>query len=246
MGPLASAEFMVKLVHATPALVDQDHYPMTLDSTPQIPDRPSALEGRGPDPLPAIVEVVRRLERSGCAVIAMPCNTVHHWFDSIQAATILPVLHIADAVAQALRDEVPNAARIGILGGTVTSQMGIFSKRLGTEWEWIYATDEELTTLVLPAIAAVKAGNLKMGRELFLLASTRLASRGIDALVYACTEISVVLGSSDVSVPVVDSMDALAKHTIRHLEALPPRASAMAAIPADARSHLPGVQAHEQ
>jgi aspartate racemase len=220
MGPLASAEFMVKLVQATPARIDQDHFPTTLDATPQIPDRPSALDGRGPDPLPAMVEVIRRLEQAGCAMITMPCNTVHHWYDRLQAETRLPIVHIADAVAVALRTAVPKAKRIGILGSTVTSRLGIYSKRLGPEWEWAYASEDELANWVMPAVAAVKAGNLATGRELFLAATQRLAERGLDAMVYACTEIPVVLKLDDVAVPVIDSMQALASHTVRFAQGL--------------------------
>ena len=50
MGPLASAMFMVQLVEATPAAFDREHFPHTLDSSPHIPDRPSAITGLGPDP----------------------------------------------------------------------------------------------------------------------------------------------------------------------------------------------------
>jgi aspartate racemase len=220
MGPLASAEFMVRLVHATPAQVDQEHFPTTLDATPQIPDRPSALEGRGPDPTSAIVEVIRRLEQAGCAVIAMPCNTVHHWYERLQAETQLPILHIADAVAAELRERLPNAKRVGILGSTVTTRLGIFSNRLGTAWEWVYASEDELAKLVMPGVAAVKAGDLVKGRELFLSATRQLAKRELDVLVYACTEIPVVLKPEDVGVPVIDSMDALAKYTIRYARGL--------------------------
>jgi aspartate racemase len=220
MGPLASAEFMVKLVCATPARFDQEHYPTTLDATPQIPDRPSALDGRGPDPMPAMVAVLRRLEQAGCAMVTMPCNTVHHWYDRLQAQTRLPMVHIADAVAAALRAQVPKAKRVGVLGSTVTSRLGIYSNRLGSEWQWVYASEDELARLVMPAIAAIKAGDLSTGRRQFIEAAHRLVERGLDALVFACTEIPVVLTATDVPVPVIDSMEALAIHTVRFAQGL--------------------------
>ena len=45
MGPLATADFLAKLCHATPAVRDQDHFPVTIESAPQIPDRLAALNG---------------------------------------------------------------------------------------------------------------------------------------------------------------------------------------------------------
>lgn len=220
MGPLASAEFLVKLVRATPASLDRDHFPTTLDSSPQIPDRPSAIEGRGPDPLDAMVVVARALEAAGCSLIAMPCNTVHHWYDRLAAASSLPIVHIADAVAAQLRRIAPQARRIGVLGTTVTSRLGVYSKRLGNEWEWVYPTEEELQTLVMPGAAAVKSGDLAQGRALFHEAVQRLAARGVDALVLACTEIPVVVSQADCPILIIDSSEALAQYTIATAQAL--------------------------
>ena len=214
MGPLASAEFVVKLVHATPARCDQEHFPVTMDSSPQIPDRPSAIYDNGPDPMPAMVQVLRSLESAGCALVAMPCNTVHHWYDRLAAQTTLPIVHIADAVAARLQEVSPQAKRVGLLGSAVTSQLEIYPHRLGYEREWIYATQAELDELVLPAIAAVKAGDLKRGRALFLESIQRLMVRGPEVIVLACTEIPVVVNQADVSLPLVDSTEALAAHTV--------------------------------
>ena len=214
MGPLASAEFVVKLVHATPAKTDQDHFPTTLDSSPQVPDRPTAIYSDGPDPLPAMLEVIRRLESSGCDLIVMPCNTVHHWYERLTPLTSLPILHIADAVAVRLRELAPEARRVGIMGARVTSRLGVYSERLGQKWEWVYPSEDALDTLVMPAVAAVKAGDLAQGRALFLKALHQLFEQGIDAVVYACTEIPVVLTSADVPVPAIDSTEALARHTV--------------------------------
>jgi aspartate racemase len=217
---MASAEFVVKLVQATPAKFDQEHFPTTLDSSPQIPDRPSAIYSNGPDPLPGITEAIRRLEASGCALIAMPCNTVHHWYDRMTPLTSLPILHIADAVGARLRELAPHAKRVGVLGARVTSELGIYSKRLGDEWEWVYADDEALRTLVMPAIAAVKAGDLVTGRALFLDAVRGMLALNLDAIVYACTEIPVVLNQADVPLPVIDSTEALARHTVAAAQAM--------------------------
>jgi aspartate racemase len=220
MGPLASAEFAVKLVQATPAKTDQDHFPTTLDSSPQIPDRPASIYGSGRDPLQAIAEVIKRLESAGCALIVMPCNTVHHWFDRVTPLTSLPILHIADAAAVRLRELAPGAKRVGVLGARVTCKMEIYSRRLGSEWDWVYPSDDALSTLVMPAVAAVKAGDMPQGRRLFLKALQQLLDQGIDAVVYACTEIPVVLTPADVALPAIDSTEALARHTVAFAQAM--------------------------
>src|SRR5690606_23936695 len=79
MGPLATVDFMQKLVAATPASRDQEHVPALISAIPQIPDRTRAFQGHGASPLPAMLACARRLEAAGAGVIVMPCNTAHIW-----------------------------------------------------------------------------------------------------------------------------------------------------------------------
>ena len=53
MGPLATIDFMRKVLIATPAASDQDHVPMVVSSIPQVPDRTAAFRGEGISPLAA-------------------------------------------------------------------------------------------------------------------------------------------------------------------------------------------------
>lgn len=213
MGPLATADFLAKLAHATPAGRDQDHHPVTVDSTPQIPDRVSALEGRGDDPLPWLIAGAARLDAAGCAFIAMPCNTAHLWHARLAAASALPVLHIADAVAAELGD----TDCVGLLGTSATLGCGLYQKRLGSARRWLLPETGEMDAWVSPGIAAVKAGDLRTGGTLLRGAARKLAARGAGALVLACTEIPLVVGPADVpGALVVDATFALARHAVAH------------------------------
>jgi aspartate racemase len=220
MGPLATADFLAKIAHATPAACDQAHFPVTVDSTPQVPDRTAALEGRGPDPLPWLVAAARRLESADCAVIAMPCNTAHCWHERLAAMVRTPVLHIADAVGH----ELGSARRIGLLGTSATLEQGLYPRRLGADREWLLPDADEMRLLVTPGIAAVKAGDLRSGGRLLRSAARKLATRDAEAIVLACTEIPVVVGPGDVVGPtVIDATFALARHVVAHAAALAAR-----------------------
>ena len=54
MGPLATVDFMAKLLTATPAARDQQQIPVVAWNVPQIADRQKALAGLGPSPLPQL------------------------------------------------------------------------------------------------------------------------------------------------------------------------------------------------
>ena len=74
--------------------------------------------------------------------------------------------------------------------------------------------------MVMPAVAAVKAGELSKGRSLFLAAMQELLDQNVDAVVLACTEIPVVLTQADVPLPIIDSTDALARYTVKRALAI--------------------------
>jgi len=210
MGPLATADFFAKLVAATPAARDQDHFPVSIDSTPQIPDRVAAMEGRGEDPLPALLAAARRLVDAGCALIAMPCNTAHLWHDPLAAALPVPVLHIADAVAAQL-----GAARtVALMGTTATLRSRLYPQRIGGTREWIQPTEREMVEAVMPGVAEVKRYRVDEARALIVPVARRLAASGVDALVLGCTEIPIAVRQDDCAVPVIDATRALAEATI--------------------------------
>jgi aspartate racemase len=52
MRPAATADFYQKLIQATPAKADQDHFKVLIFSNPHVPDRTAAIRGEGPSPSP--------------------------------------------------------------------------------------------------------------------------------------------------------------------------------------------------
>ncbi|HSV52595.1 MAG TPA: amino acid racemase, partial [Burkholderiaceae bacterium] len=164
MGPLATVDFMHKLLDATPAEFDQDHVPIVVSSIPQIPDRSAAFRGNGSSPLAAMIESGRRLSSAGAELVVVPCNTAHLWFNELRAALDLPMLHIVDAALEDVLAMVEPSAPIGLLCTDATLASGLYverSQRSATssaQRRWELPTDQEMRTLVMPGIEAVKAG----------------------------------------------------------------------------------------
>ncbi|MGG5819751.1 aspartate/glutamate racemase family protein [Falsiroseomonas sp. HW251] len=216
MGPLASAEFMRRLTLLTPAARDQDHIPAVLWSDPRVPDRSAARLAGGEDPLPALLRGIHGLQQAGCGAIAIPCNTAHGWFDAMQAATPLPILHIVDAAAAELaRLGVPQG-RIGVMGTAGTLAMRLYQQRLDARgYDCLVPTEQEMASLVTPAIARVKANEVAEAYEALAEAARRLAGRGARAVVLGCTEIPLGIAAGPaLPFPVCDTIDALARAAI--------------------------------
>lgn len=218
MGPLASAHFMTRLTLLTPAQRDQDHIPVILWSDPRIPDRGAARTGQGPDPLPALVKGIRGLEAAGCGAIVIPCNTAHGWFDAMQAATPLPILHIIDAAAADLRRQRVTPGPIGIMGTATTLAMRLYQDRLEAQgWSCLQPDVGEMVRLVNPAIEAVKANRVADAYAPLAEMVALLHARGARAIVLGCTEIPLGIQAGPwetLGVPLMDTIDALAQAAI--------------------------------
>lgn len=218
MGPLASAQFMLRLTLLTPAERDQDHVPAVLWSDPRVPDRAAAWNGTGPDALPMLARGLRGLAAAGCGAVAIPCNTAHGWIEGMRAATTLPILHIVEAAAADLRRQAVPRGCIGVMGTAATLAMRLYQDRLAEAgWPCIEPTADEMARLVVPAIAAVKAGRL--GDAYPPLAETvqSLRRRGAQAVILGCTEVPLGLQArpcGDLGVTLVDTIDALARASI--------------------------------
>lgn len=218
MGPLASAQFMVRLTLLTPAERDQDHIPTVLWSDPRVPDRTKGrLEGAA-DPLPWLLAGVEGLRQARCAAIAIPCNTAHGWYEPMQAAAGVPVLHIVDAAAADLRRIGITSGRIGVMGTAATLTMRLYQDRFASQgWECLVPDEAQMRALVSPAIAAVKANRVAEAYAPLAEVVASLASRGAQAVVLGCTEIPLGIQAGPqetLPVPVVDTIDALARASI--------------------------------
>jgi aspartate racemase len=216
MGPLASAQFMVRLTLLTPATRDQDHIPTVLWSDPRVPDRTVGRLSGGADPLPWLLRGIEGLQQAGCAAIAIPCNTAHGWYDTMRDAARVPILHIVDAAAVELGRLGIRPGRIGVMGTQATLAMRLYQDRLGAlGWDCIEPSDGEMSHLVSPAIALVKANRVVDAYAPLAEVVHGLARRGAASVILGCTEIPLgIQAGPEPDTPVVDTIDALARAAI--------------------------------
>ncbi len=214
MGPLAAADFLKKLAEETPAQRDQEHIPYVAWGVPQIPDRPSAILGHGESPLPQMLEGVRQLRRAGATAIAIACNTAHHWHAELEREGGLPILHIADAVCSELDARGIHGGKVGLISTEGTVHAGFYQDRFAKHGlDCMPSRREDQDSLVLPAIAAVKANDLARAHQLAIAAVSRLHAAGAQAVVLACTETPVAVDFAEhpVAVHCIDATRALAR-----------------------------------
>jgi aspartate racemase len=228
MGPLATADFFRKLIAATPATSDEQHIPVLIHSVPQIPSRPAAILRGGPAPLPELLRARDRLLAAGATLLAMPCNTAHHWYPDLTQGCSVPFVHIVDAVAAVLdarRPADPTQRCVGLIATEATLAARIYDQGLVARQLQLLTPDaREYRAAVQPAIDAVKSNASADGGRLIEPVVRSLLARGAGCVVLACTEIPIALDAIDspLRAQCIDSTDALARACIKTWQSLPP------------------------
>ena len=109
MGPAATVAFLERLQALTPAAGDADHIRVIADINPRVPNRNTEPEAAGRE----LALMAAALRDAGAEVLAMPCNTAHAHTGVIEEASGLPLIHMIEATARAVRDS--GAKRPGVL-----------------------------------------------------------------------------------------------------------------------------------
>ena len=217
MGPLATADFIVKLIALTPAARDEDHIPIVVSSCPQLPSRVAPiLERSARSPLPELKERLEFLLAAGARLIVMPCNTAHHWHAELAAAARpIPFPHIADAAADELvRRGVKG--KVGLLATKGTLKSGFYQDRLAARgFGCVPASEDAMNALVLPGIVLVKTFRLAEAAALFREAIERLKAE-TEVVILGCTEIPAAFPANDfwLAARCVDANETLARATV--------------------------------
>jgi aspartate racemase len=150
-----------------------------------------------------LAEAAAGLERSGVEAVALATNTLHLVADQISEALSVPFIDLIEVVASAVAEH----STVGLLatGYTMTSDM--YPKRLATYGTEVLVPGEADRAVVHDVIyrELVHGVVTDESRSAYRDVMAGLIERGAEAIVLACTEIGLLVGSDDASVPVYDT-----------------------------------------
>lgn len=220
MGPAATSLFFQKLIEYSGAERDQEHIEIFLHNNVNIPDRTRALVEEDQNPLDELARSVRLLEQCGVDFIAVPCMTAHYFLPELANKTSIPILDAIKETIRIVKSTVSQKGRVGILATTGTITTGLFQREMekyGLQ-PLIPSTDLQ-QLMVMESIygeSGIKAGNVGEGPKNKLKhVCENLTEMGAEAIILGCTEIPLVIGGNEASVPVIDPLEALAKLAAR-------------------------------
>jgi aspartate racemase len=149
-----------------------------------------------------LAQAARDLEAGGAEAIVICTNTMHRLADEVQAAVGVPVLHIADATAVAVR--AAGLDTIALLGTRYTMEQDFYVGRLRSEHDLaVLVPDESGRTLVHDVIyGELVRGIISPASKLaYLAVIDGLVDQGAQGVIAGCTEIELLIDAADLSVP---------------------------------------------
>ena len=153
-----------------------------------------------------LADRARRLEKAGADFIVLCTNTMHKVAPDIESAVDIPLLHIADAIGEAARES--GIRTVGLLGTRFTMAEPFYRERLAMRHglEVLIPTEEQREVVDRVIFDELVKGELSdASRAAYVGIIDDLVARGAEGVILGCTEIGLLVGSDDASVPLLDS-----------------------------------------
>jgi aspartate racemase len=142
-----------------------------------------------------------RLEAAGADLLVLCTNTMHKVAGAIEAAVSIPLLHLGDVTAAAVRSAGLEA--VGLLGTAFTMSQDFYRGRLESHGLRVLVPDEDDQALVHRVIyeELCRGVVLEESRRAYVEVIERLVSRGAQGVILGCTEIELLIRPDDLAVP---------------------------------------------
>ncbi|MGQ7247987.1 aspartate/glutamate racemase family protein [Halomonas sp. V046] len=162
-------------------------------------------QGRWEDAAAMLAEAAGRVQDAGADMLVICTNTMHKVARQIEKAIDIPLLHIADATADALIAD--GVKRVGLLGTCFTMEQAFYRERLEAYAIEVLVPDQEGRERVHRIIYdELCLGRLEPeSRRVLLDAIDALKAQGAEAVILGCTEIALLVAQDDTQVPLYDT-----------------------------------------
>lgn len=153
-----------------------------------------------------MIDAVQRVERGGADFIVLCTNTMHKLVNEIQASVKIPLLHIADATGEAIKEQ--GLHKVGLLATKYTIEAGFYKDRLQDNFgvDIILPSEQEcqfVNDVIYNELCVGKF--LDTSRDKYIEIINNLIEKGAEGIILGCTEIPLLVKSNDVDIPLFDT-----------------------------------------
>ncbi|MFN8379905.1 MAG: aspartate/glutamate racemase family protein [Anaerolineae bacterium] len=153
-----------------------------------------------------MIDAAQRLERGGADFFVICSNTMHRMADEVVAAVSIPLLHIADPTAEAIR--AAGFERVGLLGTRYTMEAEFYRGRLESQHGLTVLTPDEVSRAVVHRVIyeeLVRGEVRSDSRAALQKVIAELVDQGAQCVILGCTEITLLVKPEHSPVPVFDT-----------------------------------------
>jgi aspartate racemase len=153
-----------------------------------------------------LTEAALRCQASGAEAVVICTNLMHRVADDVEAALDVPLLHIADAIADRARDE--GWSQVGVLGTSWVAAEDFYAGRLARGGLTVHVPSaDEQTEIDRVIFEELTLGRIEeRSRAAYAGVIAGLRDAGAEAVVLACTEIGLLVRPEDSVLPLLDSL----------------------------------------
>ena len=153
-----------------------------------------------------MIDCAQRLEKAGANLIIICTNTIHKMAEEVESSITIPLLHIADATAEKIKEK--GFKKVGLLGTKFTMEEDFYKGRLIDKHaiEVIIPNSEEMQIIHDIIFNELCLGEIKeTSKEQYKKIIRNLAKKGAEGVILGCTEIPMLIKQEDVDVPLFDT-----------------------------------------
>jgi len=155
-----------------------------------------------------LIAAAKAVEAGGADFILICTNTMHLVAPEVEAAILIPLLHIADATAE--RIVADKVKRVGLLGTRFTMEEEFYKGRLTDRYniEVVVPESEDMDIVHNVIYSELCLGNVSEdSRQEYLRIIESLRDKGAEAVILGCTEIALLVQQAHTSVPLYDTTE---------------------------------------
>lgn len=152
-----------------------------------------------------LAQAAENLEKAGADFLLICTNTMHKVAPQVQSRVSIPLIHIAEATAEVLKQQ--DITTVGLLGTKYTMTQDFYKQKLIDAGISVVIPDEQGVELVNRVIYdELCLGIIKEdSRQQFVSVIEDLHSRGAQGVILGCTEIGLLISQADTALPVFDT-----------------------------------------
>ena len=147
----------------------------------------------------------KKLELAGADFILICTNTMHKVAPQIQSMISVPIVHIADATADAL--ELDKVSKVALLGTKYTMTQDFYKSKLIERGFEVFIPDEEdietVNNVIFKELCVGKIN--ESSRREFSEIIRKLKEKGAQAVILGCTEIGLLIKEENSVLPIYDT-----------------------------------------